>query len=190
MPQGGLVGAIMQNINAAKSSKSTAPGHESGGGQQGNSRGDITELQSLVSPTLARAAARLENPGVPPLRVEPIGAMISQNMLMEHDTFSAWVKEQAMTAHFHREAMTLARALERGVADFGTVFLVSSAAEVMVRRILALSVAQASGNDWAVATLLEELPAQGPMSVMPDSLLKTLKERRNLEQALANRKTK
>ena len=74
-----------------------------------------------------------------------------------------------------REALTDARAIERGVADYGVGFLTSSSAEVLLRRILALAVHSAMGS-WQVAEKIEEVPTESPLSVVPESLLKEIME--------------
>ena len=80
-----------------------------------------------------------------------------------------------MTGHSKREALTDARAIELGVADYGVGFFTSSSAEVLLRRILALAVHSAMGS-WQVAEKIEELPTGSPFSVVPESLLKEIME--------------
>ena len=74
-----------------------------------------------------------------------------------------------------REALTEARTLERGVADYGVGFVASSAAEIILRRILALAIHSGTGS-WQIAEKIEELPTESPLSYVPESLLKEIME--------------
>ena len=60
-----------------------------------------------------------------------------------------------------REALTEARALERGVADYGVGFLASSSAEVRLRRILALAI-HSGTRSWQIAEKIEEYSHGAP----------------------------
>ena len=132
-------------------------------------------MPSQVPPSLQNAAARLTTVGVTPLRKDAIGTSLATSFLQEHDTLTQWVRAQGMTGHSKREALTDARALERGVADFGVRFLASSAAEILLRRILALAIHSGTGS-WQIAEKIEELPTESPLSCVPESLLKEIME--------------
>ena len=71
--------------------------------------------------------------------------------------------------------LTEARALERGVADYGVGFLASSSAEILLRRILALAIHSGTGS-WQIAEKIEELSTESPLSIVPESLLKEIME--------------
>ena len=86
-----------------------------------------------------------------------------------------------MTGHSKREALTDARALERGVADYGVGFLASTAAEILLRRILALAI-----HSWQIAEKIDELPTESPLSVVPESLLKEIMEQVKNELKIAS----
>ena len=90
-----------------------------------------------------------------------------------------------MTGHSKREALTDARALERGVADYGVGFLASTAAEILLRRILALAI-HSGTNSWQIAEKIEELPTESPLSVVPESLLKEIMEQVKNELKIAS----
>ena len=168
---GGLVAAIMANI---KGSENELPADGSGQQQQsGNGSGGVQ--QSRVSPSLQNAAARLTTVGVTPLRKAAIGSMLATGFLQEHDTLTQWVRAQGLTGHSKREALTEARALELGVADYGVEFLTRPSAEVLLRRILALAIHSGTGS-WQIAEKIEELPTESPFSVVPESLLKEIME--------------
>ena len=80
-----------------------------------------------------------------------------------------------MTGHSKREALTEARALELGVADYGVEFLTRPSAEALLRRILAVAIHCGTGS-WQIAEKIEELPTESPFSVVPESLLKEIME--------------
>ena len=90
-----------------------------------------------------------------------------------------------MTSHSKREALTDARALERGVADYGVGFLASTAAEILLWRILALAI-HSGTNSWQIAEKIEELPTESPLSVVPESLLKEIMEQVKNELKIAS----
>ena len=73
------------------------------------------------------------------------------------------------------EGLTEARALERGVADYGVGFLASSSAEILLRRILALAIHSGTGS-WQIAEKIEEFPTESAFSCVPESLLKEIME--------------
>ena len=66
------------------------------------------------------------------------------------------------------------------MADYGVAYLLSRSAEVQARRMLALALTAASGN-YRLGAQLEELPGEGVLSTLPDSLVKSLAERLKLE---------
>ena len=175
-PAGGLVAAILANIAGANSGDGNEDksGPSTGGtGGSGNGSGGVRGSQ--VPPSLQNAAARLTTVGVTPLRKAAIGSSLATGFLQEHDTVTQWVRAQGFTGHSKREALTDARAIELGVADYGVGFLASSSAEVLLRRILALAVHSAMGS-WQVAEKIEELPTESTLSVVPESLLKEIME--------------
>ena len=158
----------------------TAEPEESGTGKSGNGNGDPALRAAAVSPTLARAASRLLNPGPPDLRVESSKGEMAQHMLQEKWSFTDWAEAQGLSGAALREAKTHARSMELGVADYGVEYLMSRSAEVQARRMLALALTAASGN-YRLGAQLEELPGEGVPSTLPDSLAKSLAERLKLE---------
>ena len=152
---------------------------------EGNEQGAPTKRAAAVSPALQHATARLLNPGPPPLRQgnERIAGSLSLHMLQEHWTLSAWVTAQQLTAHNERECRTIARAVERGVADYGAGFLESTCSEVLMRRLVVVVLAAKSGS-WRPASLLEEVPKESMCSVLPYAITKSLKEQLNTETAI------
>ena len=168
---GGLVATILANIQGSENDKPTvAPDVRP---KSGNGSGGVQPSQ--VPPSLQNAAARLTTVGVTPLRKAAIGSMLATGFLQEHDTLTQWVRAQGLTGHSKREALTEARALELGVADYGVEFLTRPSAEVLLRRILALAIHSGTGS-WQIAEKIEELPTESPFSVVPESLLKEIME--------------
>ena len=185
-PAGGLVAAILANIAGANSGDGNEEksGPSTGGtGGSGNGSGGVRGSQ--VPPSLQNAAARLTTVGVTFLRKAAIGSSLATGFLQEHDTVTQWVRAQGFTGHSKREALTDARAIELGVADYGVGFLTSSSAEVLLRRILALAVHSAMGS-WQVAEKIEEVPTESPLSVVPESLLKEIMEQVKNELKVAS----
>ena len=178
---GGLVATILANIQGSENDKPmVAPDVRP---KSGNGSGGVQPSQ--VPPSLQNAAARLTTVGVTPLRKEAIGTSLATGFLQEHDTLTQWVRAQGMTGHSKREALTDARALELGVADFGVRFLASPAAEILLRRILALAI-HSGTNSWQIAEKIEELPTESPLSVVPESLLKEIMEQVKNELKIAS----
>ena len=178
---GGLVAAILANIQGSENPKpAVAPDSRP---KSGNESGGV--LPSQVPPSLQNAAARLTTVGVTPLRKDAIGTSLATSFLQEHDTLTQWVRAQGMTGHSKREALTDARAIERGVADFGVRFLASTPAEILLRRILALAIHSGTGS-WQIAEKIEELPTESAFSCVPESLLKEIMEQVKNELKLAS----
>ena len=90
-----------------------------------------------------------------------------------------------MTGHSKREALTDARALERGVADYGVGFLANTSAEILLRRILALAIHSGTGS-WQIAAKIEELPTESAFSCVPESPLKEIMEQVKSELKFAS----
>ena len=180
VPEKGLVASILANIKG-EVEQVTEPGDKPL--RSGNGQGGVQTSQ--VPPSLQNAAARLTTVGVTPLRKDAIGARLATGFLQEHDTLTQWVRAQGMTGHSKREALTDARALERGVADYGVGFLASTAAEILLRRILALAI-HSGTNSWQIAEKIEELPTESPLSVVPESLLKEIMEQVKNELKIAS----
>ena len=158
------------------------PAFESGNGQGPRPRAP------QVSPQLTHAAARLLNPGPPPLRnPERWGTSIALHILQEKSSITDWVAALNLSGHNNREARTLARALELGVSEFGAAYFGSKSAEVQLRRLLAIMVAAASGSTaeaWRGASQLEDLPGDGIGANLPAVVQKSLRESLKLEYQL------
>ena len=98
-----------------------------------------------------------------------------------------WVAQLNLTGHNNREARTLARAVELGVSEYGAGYLGSKAAEVQLRRLLAIMVAAQSGSTadaWRGASQLEDLPGDGIGANLPAVVQKSLRESLKLEYQL------
>jgi hypothetical protein len=145
----------------------------------GNGGGATAQRAAAVSPDLARAATRLTGIGCPPLRVDKLGPQLALHLLLSKDTFTAYVEPRGLTGGQLREALTLARALDLGTVEFGSAFLVSSPAEVMLRRLVSLMLGVKMGN-FKMASFLEEVPGEGALDVLPDTVLKSIQERMKL----------
>ena len=131
-------------------------------------------------PQLTHAASRLLNPGPPPLRnPERWGASIALHILQEKSSITDWVAQLNMTGHNNREARTIARAVELGVSEYGAEYFGSKAAEVQLRRLLAIMIASQSGSTagaWRGASQLEDLPGDGIGAHLPAVVQKSLRE--------------
>ena len=64
-------------------------------------------------------------------------------------------------------------------------FFTSSAAEILLRRILALAIHSGTGS-WQIAEKIEELPTESAFSCVPESLLKEIMEQVKNELKLAS----
>ena len=150
------------------------------GGKSGNDQGDHIERAAAVPPTLLRACRRLMDPGPPELRVERKASEIGLHMLQEKWTFTDWIEAQGLTGQPLREGRTHARALELGIADFGAQYLLTRSAEVTLRRMLSLAVTAAAGNA-RLGTKMEELPREGVLAAVPESMIKEYAEQMKSE---------
>jgi hypothetical protein len=156
---------------------------EEQGQPSGNGSGGPAQRAAAVPPPLAHAAQRLMNPGPPDLRVQSSNGELALHMLQEKWSLTEWAEAQGLSGAALREAKTHARSMELGVKDFGVGYLLSRSAEVQARRMLALALTQASGN-YRLGAQLEELPGEGVLSTLPDSLVRSLSERLKLELKL------
>ena len=80
-----------------------------------------------------------------------------------------WVDLERLTGHNGREARTVARSIQLGVPEYGAGYLVSRPTEVLLRRLLATSIAAKSGSNaeaWRTVSQLEDLPGDGILSVL------------------------
>ena len=177
--------------NAFHQPERLAPIHEeaaeSGERQPGNGN-DTPKRAPAVSDKLKHAAARLLVPGPPPLRQdERWGPMIALHILQEKSSITDWVDHQKLSGHNDREARTIARAMEVGVNEMGAGFLASKSAEVLLRRLLAITIAARSGSTaeaWRAASMLEDLPSDGLGGMLPAVVNKSLREQLKLELQL------
>ena len=158
------------------------------GERQPGKGNDTPERVPAVSDKLKHAASRLLVPGPPPLRQdERWGPMIALHMLQEKSSITDWVDHQKLSGHNDREARTIARAVELGVHEMGAGFLASKPCEVLLRRLLAISIAAKSGSNaeaWRAASMLEELPSDGLGGMLPSQVNKKLREELKLELQL------
>jgi hypothetical protein len=72
-----------------------------------------------------------------------------------------------------------------GWSTTGWVFLASTSAEILLRRILALAIHSGTGS-WQIAEKIEELPTESAFSCVPESLLKEIVEQVKNELKLAS----
>ena len=142
---------------------------------------------AAVPPSLAAAANRLTAVGCPPFRVEKMAAALAQHILQRKPTFTEWVESKGLSGAALREALTEARALDLGTAELGAKFLLSSPAEVLIRRLLSIALAQKMGS-YRVASLLEELPGDNALAELPDVIMKAIGERLKLEMKIEQSK--
>ena len=130
-----------------------------------------------VPPSLARAARRLVEVGVPDLRKPRVGVVLANNTLKSKVTFTDWVLAQkALKMPQLREAETIARSLDLATHQYGVAFLASDPAEVMLRRMYALVLGCRAGT-MAMAEMLEELPGDHTVADMPDELIDELEKK-------------
>ena len=172
-PKSGLIESLLGRMQGSASA--SPPPAPTGSRQSGIGEASPVPTAGPVPPSLQHAAERILVPGPPPLRVERNGAELAEHLLKEGWTFSHWVEAQKLSGHSDREARTIARALELGTMEFGVRFLCSQAAEVQLRRLLALVLAAKMGT-WEFAGMLEELPGGHPTSVIPRCLMRNLAE--------------
>ena len=177
------MGSFLDKITARMRGAQNGSPHGEGAGvgeaQPGKGR-DTPGRAPAVSETLKHAAARLLVPGPPPLRQdERWGPSIALHMLQEKSSLTDWVDHLKLTGHNDREARTIARALELGVNEYGAGYLASKPAEVSLRRLLAICIAAKGGSTaqaWRAASLLEDLPGDGLLAVLPVAVHKKLRE--------------
>ena len=147
----------------------------------GNGTGAVESRATTVPTSLTRATKRLVEVGTTPLRVpERWGATFATSMLQASPTFAEYVERKALSGAHGREAATLARALDLGTVEFGPKFLMSTPAEVMVRRLMAVILGAKMGT-FVMAGHLEELPGENALAELPDAVLHTLSMRMKLE---------
>lgn len=146
----------------------------------GNEQAVGVDQRTTVPAALQQACARLTHVGCPDLRVERWSTMLALNMLQRKSSFSEYVDSKRMKDDAkRREAETTARALDLAVADYGANFLLSRSAEVMVRRLMAVIMASRLG-DYRLAEHLEELPGDGALAELPETVLQKLNEKMKL----------
>ncbi len=147
----------------------------------GNGDGATAWRAAAVPPSLARAAQRLVHVGTPPLRVERCGPAIAQNILQNSDacTFLGWVKDKQLSGGQLREALSIGRALDLAVHEMGPAYLCSTPAEVQLRRLLSVVLAAKTGS-FKMAAVLEEIPTDGILAELPQSMVKDLLENMKL----------
>ena len=139
-----------------------------------------------VSPALDRAAKRLTGVGCPPLRCDgKIGSILALNMLTKKDSFTDYVESKKLSGSIAREALTIGRSLDLGVVSFGSRYLLSDPAEVMLRRLISVIIAQHMGH-FKISQFLEELPTDSAFDGLPDSLLTSVYNRMKLELKITN----
>ena len=101
-------------------------------------------------------------------------------MLQDKWTFAGWIETQGLPGHPLREGRTHARALEVGIADFGAQYFLTRSVEVTLRRMLSLAVTAAVGNA-RLGTKMEELPREGVLAAVPESMIKEYAEQMKIE---------
>ena len=179
LPMGSFLDKITARMSGAQNESPNGEGAGVGEPQPGKGR-DTPGRAPAVSETLKHAAARLLVPGPPPLRQdERWGPSIALHMLQEKSSLTDWVDHLKLTGHNDREARTIARALELGVNEYGAGYLASKPAEVSLRRLLAICIAAKGGSTaqaWRAASLLEDLPGDGLLAVLPVAVHKKLRE--------------
>ncbi len=151
--------------------------------QPGNGEATGAWRAGPVSPPLMRATHRLVAVGTPPLRVTRHGPELAQRMLQNQETFTLWTEAKTLAGAQLREAMTIARCLDLSVHSFGPGYLTSDPAEVQLRRLLSIVLAAKSGS-FKLASVLEELPTDGMLSDIPESMVTSLLDRLKIEQRL------
>ena len=139
-----------------------------------------------VSPALTRACKWITDVGVPPLRVEErYSAALACNVLKSSHTFTDYAEKSTLKGGQLREAKTLARILDLGTEQSGPSFLLSDAAEVGLRRFVALMLASKQGN-FTVAQELEEIPSDSALDVLPESVMGKMYQKLKLRARLAD----
>ena len=128
--------------------------------------------------------------GCPPLRVDRLGPALATHLLQRKPTFTDWVEAQRgengapLEKKVLRECMTIARSLALGTHEFGANYLVSSPAEVLIRRMFSLVLGARAGGKMAFAEILEELPGTSMVADLPDSIVEQLEKRMSVQAKL------
>ena len=147
----------------------------------GNDRAAEAGREVAVSPALAQAAKRLVSVGCPPLRVEKrYGGLLALHLLQSKDTFTAYAESKGLSGSALREAMTIARALDLATQHFGAQYLTSEPAEVQLRRLYSVILASKLGS-FKLSQHLEELPGEGALAELPQSIVREMSEALKLE---------
>ena len=147
----------------------------------GNDRAAEAGREVAVSPALAQAAKRLVSVGCPPLRVEKrYGGLLALHLLQSKDTFTAYAESKGLSGSALREAMTIDRALDLATQHFGAQYLTSEPAEVQMRRLYSVILASKLGS-FKLSQHLEELPGEGALAELPQSIVREMSEALKLE---------
>ena len=112
-------------------------------------------------------------------------AALACNILKSSHTFTDYAEKSTLKGGQLREAMTLARILDLGTEQGGPSFLLSDAAEVGLRRFVALMLASKQGN-FTVAQELEEIPSDSALDVLPESVMGKMYQKLKLRARLAD----
>ena len=147
----------------------------------GNDRAAEAGREVAVSPALALAAKRLVSVVCPPLRVEKrYGELLALHLLQSKDTFTAYAESKGLSGSALREVMTIARALDLATQHQGAQYLISEPAEVQLRRFYSVILASKLGS-FKLSQHLEELPGEGALAELPQSIVREMSEALKLE---------
>ena len=112
-------------------------------------------------------------------------AALACNILKSSHTFTDYAEKSAVKGGQLHEAKTLSRILDMGTEQYGPSFLLSDAAEVGLRRFVALMLASKQGN-FTVAQELEEIPSDSALDVLPESVMGKMYQKLKLRARLAD----
>ena len=174
--EGDIVDLLMSRMESGENPLAKTA---NGSNEEESGKGPRVALQraAAVPPKLQRAAKRLVDVGVPEFRCdERIGVTRATRFLQSKDTFTGYVEAQKhLKMPQQREAMTEARALDLATAELGAGFLATEAAEVLLRRMLALILGcragQGSGAKMRFVESIEELPGEDIFCDVPEEVL-------------------
>ena len=174
-----IIDALEGRIRAGFASGETAANPTEKG--PGNDRAAEAGREVAVSPALAQAAKRLVSVGCPPLRVEKrYGGLLALHLLQSKDTFTAYAESKGLSGSALREVMTIARVLDLATQHLGAQYLMSEPAEVQLRRFYSVILASKLGS-FKLSQHLEELPGEGALAELPQSIVREMSEALKLE---------
>ena len=108
------------------------------------------------------------------------GSLLALHLLQSKDTFTAYAESKGLSGSALREVMTIARVLDLATQHLGAQYLMSEPAEVQLRRFYSVILASKLGS-FKLSQHLEELPGEGALAELPQSIVREMSEALKLE---------